>query len=342
MAHRLLLDTCATSGYVTGLERVAEVLKKDLGSQVEFDTVTSDSSLTLVRAQYLDTIHWMLKNPKGLLVTTTFPPSLLATATWPHRVIPYVHDLFLINQIASLNRNARIYMAPAFRQALRRCRTFLANSETTRGQLLKLCHKDASAHLLRPRVDDVFHLDQLSPVSWSVGETLRLVAIGTVEPRKGLLRAARFREALEAKLRSPVTLDVIGRQGWGDDWKQLEREKNVNLRGYLQPTEAQQAVKVAHALVSSSFDEGLGLPLLEVQHGSKLVIASDIPTYREVMQDSAILTNFDRIDDAAARVSAVLTKISAGEIRAKSKKNVERWNSSSNNDLRLFLALLGE
>ena len=48
---------------------------------------------------------------------------------------------------------------------------------------------------------------------------LRLVALGTVEPRKNFLAAARITSALRARGFPGATLDIVGRQGWGDDWE---------------------------------------------------------------------------------------------------------------------------
>ena len=53
-------------------------------------------------------------------------------------------------------------------------------------------------------------------------QPLRLVALGTVEPRKNFRAAAKILAALRAQGFPDATLDIVGRPGWGDDWQMLE------------------------------------------------------------------------------------------------------------------------
>ena len=344
MSERLdmnvLLETCATSSHVTGLERVANTLCAQFKHRIPFTTFSSSSTKSLIISQYLKTPKWLLQNKSGIVIPITFPPSLLATALYPDRIIPYIHDLFLIDGKTPLNRNARLYMVPAFKQALRRCSTFLTNSETTRSKLRAWCNPDARIELLRPIVDDVFNIGQVQPRQWDRSTPLRLITVGTVEPRKGLLRAARLCADLERALGNTVVLDVIGRKGWGNDWDTLSSEPNVKLHGYLAPSEVQQKIADAHMFISASHDEGLGLPLLEVQHGSKVIIASDIPAYREVLGDSGILLNFEQPDLALKGVLKLLTEDNLANAGNYGKRNVERWNNVAAADLNNVIGML--
>ena len=73
------------------------------------------------------------------------------------RVIPYIHDLFLITRPGDLNARAKLYMAKPFGLAVRRYPRFLVNSlDTAR----KLAEPSAAAMrrslVYRPKVRNVF------------------------------------------------------------------------------------------------------------------------------------------------------------------------------------------
>lgn len=339
---QILLETCATSALVTGLERVGQTLRDHLKGRVCLSNLTSQSNTGLIKAQYVDTPLWLARNKRGIVVPVTFPPSLVTTLLYPGRVIPYIHDLYLVDGTTVLTLNARLYMAPAFKQTLKRCSLFLANSEVTRDRLRIYCNLDADVKVLRPIVDDVFDLSKDKPISWVAGQPLHLVTVGTVEPRKGLLRAARLRAGLEESLGSPVILDVVGRRGWGPDWDLLTLESNVRLHGYLTPSEVRRLITGAHIFVSASYDEGLGLPLLEVQHGSKIVIASDIPTYREVLGESGLLVDFDNPTLAAENVVRFLEQNDIAAASSLGKNNVARWNDLAYADIDIVATMLND
>jgi glycosyltransferase involved in cell wall biosynthesis len=337
---QILLETCATSDRVTGLERVGDTLYGRISNLIECDRFCTSTTSDLIGTQYLKTPGWLVTRPRGIVVPITFPPSLIATKLFSSRVIPYIHDLFLISNETQLTYKARTYMKPAFKRALATCSTFLTNSETTRRDLVPHCRFNSNIILLRPAVDDLFSLKSLQPLGWSKGETLRLVAIGTVEPRKGYDRLVRFRSLLESIIDGPVTLDVIGRKGWGSDWALLSADDHITLHGYASETETRRVIDKSHALISGSYNEGLGLPLLEVQHGSRLVIASDIPAHREVLGDSGLLVDFEDMQGSAHAVASYFISHSLVEAGIAAKRNIGRWNRLADDDLSSFVKIL--
>lgn len=339
---KLLLDICATSQRVTGIERVGGILRERLAAHFELELLTAHTIQGLAGSQYVRAPAWLARHRRGILLTATFPPSLIVTAFYAQRVIPYIHDLFLLSRSSELNRNAKIYMVPAFRQALRRCSAFLTNSETSRIELVPHCSVDAEILVVRPIVDDIFSIGHGGVPTWDRKSALRLLAISTVEPRKGLRRAARFRAALEGQLGGPVRLDIVGRRGWGGDWEMLANEPNVHLWGYLPTVEVRRLILNAHFFLSASYDEGLGLPLLEAQHGSKAVIASDIPIYREVLGTSGLLVDFEKPVEAASQVARFLDREDIAAAGRRGRDNVARWNAAAQSGLNRAIAMLAE
>jgi glycosyltransferase involved in cell wall biosynthesis len=115
-----------------------------------------------------------------------------------------------------------------------------------------------------------------------------LVAVGTVEPRKGLHRlVAAYRDLLATEPDAP-RLVLVGPPGWGEalDLGRLPGG-SVVLTGFLEDDVLQQVVAGARALVFPSVYEGFGLPPLEALACGVPVVASDLPVTREVLGDQA-------------------------------------------------------
>ena len=131
-----------------------------------------------------------------------------------------------------------------------------------------------------------------------------LVALGTVEPRKGLdvlLRAY-------ATLTDPPPLVLAGAAGWGPelDLHGVDRER-VILPGYLPVATVRALVAHARALVYPSRYEGFGLPPLEALAAGTPVVASDLAPVREVVGDFARLSPVGDVEALAAQLTEVLT-----------------------------------
>ena len=257
-------------------------------------------------------------------------------------MVLYVHDLFLLTRREELNRAAKLYMAGPFRLALARLRTFLVNSEATGEALRPWLAPGATVLPYRPAIRDVFGLASNVP-SAGDGGPLVVGAMGTIEPRKNLLAAARLCAAKGRAIGREVELHIIGRRGWGPDAEALERLPHVRLLGFLDDAEARQAIARFDLFASTSHDEGLGLPLLEMQFGGLLVIAPDKPVFREVLGDSGLLVDVEDADAAAERGAAHLAQ---PEWRARAADlaaaNIDRWNRQAERDRAGVIDFLGQ
>jgi glycosyltransferase involved in cell wall biosynthesis len=277
-----------------------------------------------------------------------FPPSPYFSLSRRDRTVLYVHDVFLLTRRAELNLAARLYFAPLFALAVRSLKYFLTNSEYTASTLRPFCRPDASITLCRPAVRNVFGLgvgDRAQRTD--APASLSLSAIGTIEPRKNFRAAADICRALAARLGMPVNLNIIGRPGWGPDADWLAQQAHVKLLGPVSDHEARAVIEASDFLICTSRDEGLGLPLLEVQHGGVPVIAPDMPVFREVLGGSGLLVDTQDADAAAAAISAFCA-LPGWRARCTDAAlaNVARWNALAQSDhmavCELFRALLAQ
>jgi glycosyltransferase involved in cell wall biosynthesis len=337
----IYVDNTHLGRYVTGLERVTlELFSAAALAPLDIVPVTARGTRQMLTTQTLG-LPMRLATSSSILLCPGFPPSPLLRP-FASRVLPYIHDDFLLTRHAELNRRARLYMAAPFKLALRHYPRFLANSGDTRRKLAAHCRSDAEVTLYRPPVRNVFGLQSKARAARDAKpRPLRLVALGTVEPRKNFCAAATVVSALRAGGFPDATLDIVGRQGWGDDWRMLETIPGVTLHGYQPGEHVQQLLDIADLFICTSHDEGLGLPLLEAQYAGLPIIAPDASIFREVLGDSGIYIDPTEPVAAAARIVATL---SGAGWRARhvalAEMNLRRWNALARGDRNAVIGLI--
>ena len=125
--------------------------------------------------------------------------------------------------------------------------------------------------------------------------------VGTIEPRKGYLQTLYAFDALWAQ-DVDVNLVIIGKEGWkplpGDQRRDipqtvqaLRNHPELGRRLFWLEGISDEYLELVYAhatcLIAASYDEGLGLPLIEAaKHGVPLLVR-DIPVFREVTADNA-------------------------------------------------------
>jgi glycosyltransferase involved in cell wall biosynthesis len=337
----IYVDQTHLGRHVTGLERItSELFSPAALAPLKVVPVTARGTRQMVTTQTFG-LPIRLAASASILLCPGFPPSPLLRP-FASRVLPYIHDIFLLSRPADLNRRARLYMAAPFRLALRSYPHFLANSSDTRQKLAAHCRPDAAITLYRPPVRNVFDLESEERGGRET-RPLRLVALGTVEPRKNLVAAARIVSALRAQGFPEATLDIVGRPGWGDDWRTLLTFPGVTLHGYQPSSRVKQLLHDADIFICTSHEEGLGLPLLEAQYGGLPIVAPDAAIFREVLDASGIFVDPADPAAAAARVAAAL---SGPQWRSRyvtlAAQNLSRWNALANADRDAVIGLIAE
>lgn len=326
---------------VTGLERITlELFSPAALAPLPVVPVTSNGTAQMIATQTFG-LPARLVTSSSLLLCPGFPPTPLLRP-FAARVLPYIHDIFLLSRRADLNPRARIYMAPPFALALRTYPRFLVNSLDTKNKLSQYCRPDSEIVLYRPPVRNVFNLETHGCESGANDHSsLRLVALGTVEPRKNFVAAANILDALRARGYPDAHLDIIGRAGWGDDWSRLEKRPGVTLHGYQSAHRVKEILERADVLICTSHEEGLGLPLLEAQYASLPVVAPDAPIFREVLGQSGVFVDVNDPKGAAEQiVGAMSSPTWRADYAALGIRNLHRWNGLASADRSIVIDLI--
>lgn len=329
----------------TGIERVTrELFNAGVLTGISLRYLKSPVGRVFVLAAQMFVIPLTaLFRPKDVFLFPGYPPSpFMALAR--ERCIFYVHDLFLLTRRSDLNLAGKLYLAPLFAFAVKRLKYFFVNSEKTGHTVRAVCRADAQIMLCRPQIRNVFNLFVSDRCKRSPEPTiLRIAAIGTVEPRKNFMAAANICVSLARERGCRVELNIIGRRGWGGDWDKLKKCPGVILHGVLSDTEAGKVIDAADVFICSSHDEGLGLPLLEVQYGGLPTVAPDQDVFREVLGDSGIYIDPNSPDRAARTIlKACATNDWRLRQAAAAFANLQRWNKLAVEDQRKTLIFLGD
>lgn len=154
--------------------------------------------------------------------------------------------------------------------------------------------------------------------------------IGTLQPRKNLIRVINAHQSLPLSLRREYPLVIVGRAGWGCDdllqrLKSLPADDPVYWLGGVDDLVKRALLQQATALVFASLSEGFGLPVLEAFAAATPVIASNTTSLPEVAGDAALMVDPVRIDEIAHAMLQIAQStelseqlISKGLSRAKS------------------------
>jgi alpha-1,3-rhamnosyl/mannosyltransferase len=121
-----------------------------------------------------------------------------------------------------------------------------------------------------------------------------LLYVGTIEPRKNVLRLMQAYVALPPSVRRECPLLLAGQWGWNiprerEYFESTAKHGGVRHLGYVRDEDLPVLLNGARALVYPSVYEGFGLPPLEMLACGGAVLASKIPPITEVTGQQACL-----------------------------------------------------
>jgi glycosyltransferase involved in cell wall biosynthesis len=278
---KVALDVAPLRLTRAGSARYIEGLRRELPSHVELDELAWGGS-GRATAALRDGVWYPVGLPRAargadVLHCPTFRAPLRSHVP----LVVTVLDLAVLRHPELFNTWNRAYSRLTVPRVVRNARHVIAISEFTKRELVDLLGVDPG----RVSVIGVPPLESLSADGPRV-EGDYVLAIGTLEPRKNLERAA------EAAARVGVELRVVGARGWGG-----VSPNGVCLLGEVDDDELARLLRGARALVYPSLYEGFGIPILEAMSVGTPVVTSRGGATEEVAGGAAVLV--DPLDPAS-------------------------------------------
>lgn len=137
--------------------------------------------------------------------------------------------------------------------------------------------------------------------------------VGTIEPRKNIIKLIRAYVQLPKELRDKYDLIIAGRIGWNCEAEEAELAKvtregyNVKHLGYISDAEREVVYQSATLFATASHYEGFGMPILEAMSYGTPCAISDIPVFHEVAGTAADYFDQEKPSVIAAHLEAILT-----------------------------------
>jgi glycosyltransferase involved in cell wall biosynthesis len=228
-----------------------------------------------------------------------------------------VHDLTFMHYPQYLTADARAYYNGQIQQAVRHADHILADSDSTKRDLIDLLQVPAeriTVHMLG--VEPHFQVMDRTALE-AAQQQLRLDAgyilfVGTWEPRKnilGLLHA--YRLLLDHYPDAPSVL-LVGRKGWLFDETmtqihELGLGERIAWRDDISDALLPAVYNLASMLVLPSFYEGFGFPALEAMACGTVPIVSNRSSLPEVVGEVGLMINPDDPTALAQAMQRALT-----------------------------------
>lgn len=279
-----------TARYVRGLLEHAEVEYARLGW----------GSVGRVSAVARDLLWYPLLLPrKARDLDVLHCPTFRAPPRCRVPLVVTVHDLAVLRHPLTFNRWTRGYSRALVPRAVRAASLLIAVSEFTRAELIELLAIPEERVKVVPNgVEADFRPD--GPAA----EGEYVLAVGTLEPRKNLVRLA------EAAHRLGLELRVAGAHGWGG----VRLPQGVRTLGFVPDARLAELYRGAICLAYPSLYEGFGIPILEAMACGAPVVTSRGGATEETAGGAAVLV--DPLDPSAIAAGIEGTVARRGELRA--------------------------
>ena len=270
----------------------------------------------------------------------------------PAPVVATIHDLAFEHMPETFTWRGSMQLKLTVRRTARRAARIATVSEYSRQDLLR------TYHLAPEKVTVTYNgiESHFTPQPTSPGEAedVRqrfginrefLLAVGSLQPRKNLIRLIRA----YAKLRGENSgfapqLVIVGRKLWltSEIFAEVRRQRwaeDVILTGYVTDEDLPKLYRAATAFVYPSLFEGFGLPPVEAMACGTPVITSNNSSLPEVVGNAAVL--IDACDERALS-EALLQIVGDQPLRARLREQgIEQakkytWRDAAEKTLQLY------
>lgn len=135
-----------------------------------------------------------------------------------------------------------------------------------------------------------------------------ILFVGSVEPRKNLLRLLEAYDLLPEKLRAQHPLLLVGPPGWNNEeiQKRLSKARHVRVVGFVRRELLPAVYESCSLFAFPSLYEGFGMPVLEAMAAGAPVMTSKRSALPEVVGQTGLLVHPKKPEEMAEAMRSVL------------------------------------
>ena len=262
-------------------------------------------------------------------------------------IIPFVHPEWV-------SKRLRTFKNFAFKKSILSAEHIITISEYSKQDIMKYFHIPENTISIVPLGVDNKYFQRINQDEkqatldkYSINKDFFLF-IGTLQPRKNILRIIEAYEQLPLEIKNKNALIIVGQNGWETDEllkkiKRLESTGHGKWLDYVEDTEVLALLQSSIALVYPSLYEGFGLPIIEAFASHCPVISSNTTSIPEVAGDAALLVNPLLIDEISHAMQLLATDIHLRDELV--KKGLERakqftWEKAAQEHMSVFKKVL--
>jgi glycosyltransferase involved in cell wall biosynthesis len=200
------------------------------------------------------------------------PTPLAPAAKKGRRLVVTIHDTVPFTHPETLTPRGVKWHRSMIRRAAQQADAIVVPTRAVAVELAEHAPGPAPIHVVGHGVAQAVLTEADHPIAGRLPGSY-VLAIGTVEPRKGLDVLVKAMESVD------LPLVVAGPRGWGE--VELTGDR-VHVLGRLTDAELATVLRRATVLAAPSLAEGFGLPVLEAMAAGVPVVHSDAPALVEV------------------------------------------------------------
>ncbi|MBW2296842.1 MAG: glycosyltransferase family 4 protein [Deltaproteobacteria bacterium] len=227
-------------------------------------------------------------------------------------------DLIFLRYPAYFPLWDRNYYRYMFKKSSRRADHIISISNATKADLVNYMGvREEKITVIYPAYDNT-----LTPLAGPQLEDVRrrydlpdnyILYVGTIEPRKNILRTAQAFDRLidSGRIGDDVQFLIVGGKGWFYDdilngIEKLPHRTNIRLVGWVLGEDLPGIYQLATVMAAPSEFEGFGYPVLESMQLGTAVLTSRISSLPEVGGTAAHYVDPGEVDDIAAGLDKLL------------------------------------
>ncbi|MCL5435175.1 MAG: glycosyltransferase family 4 protein [Patescibacteria group bacterium] len=230
------------------------------------------------------------------------------------------------------------------KKATQKAKRIITVSNSTKAEIIDhLKISEDKIEVIYEAFDDKLKIENLKFKIGKYGKYF--LYVGNAYPHKNLERLIKAFSKISKDYKD-LRLILIGKKDYF--YQKLEKENKsdrIVFFGNATDDELSSFYSNAIALVAPSLMEGFGLPVLEAMSLRCLVIASDIPAFREIAQDEILYFDPKDVEDMSAKLKNVIENENKykKEILDKAFEQTKNfsWEKSARETLKTYEEVLG-